>query len=332
MITHNAEAMLIRCLRSVKNIADEIIVADAGSKDRTLEIVEEFGGRIVQTRTPFFCLDCDKQADPQHFVDTEHEPFGFEGPRNDSIHGAQGNWIMWIDSDEELLGQPDLEKYLRKNPFNGYAIKQHHFSAVPPNAFKADMPVRMFRNGMGIRFIGKVHEHPERELNESVTPAIVLSDVDIAHDGYLTEIARRNKFSRNIGLMKSDRRKYPDRTLGKFLWLRDCIHLARYALEASGGRLVPEVLSYAEEAAKIYETEFLGYANMYAVDGLDYYSEANRVRNVGFEAISGIGAAPSGMPQAAPYKLGRFASIDAWLKSLEADARAAVDPFTGKYA
>ena len=330
MITYNAEAMLIRCLRSVKDIADEIIVADAGSTDRTLEFLKDFGARMIETRSPFFCLVCEEIKESRHFSETDHEPFGFEGPRNDSIRDAQGDWILWIDSDEEFLRPENMEKYLRSNIFNGYALKQHHFSAVPPNAFKADMPVRAFRNGIGATFIGKVHEHPETGLNASITPCIVLSDVDIAHDGYLIEDGRRLKFQRNIGLMEADRRFHPERTLGKFLWLRDLIHLSRYGLEASRGRVTKEVTKYCEEAVSIYEKDFLGGDSMYAVDGMDYYSEACKVLNIGFEVIWGMNAAPMG-PQVPGLRNARFSGIDAFVKALDGNARAIVTPFTGKY-
>jgi len=332
IITKNAEALLIRALRSIRPLAAEIIVADCSSTDRTREFAISLGARVLDSPSPLYCLTCEKELESAHFSSTDHEPWGFEGVRNISIKEATGDWIIWIDADEELLRAPNLEKYIRRNCFNGYAIRQHHFSASPPNAFKPDLPIRVFRNGKGIRFFGKVHEHPETALNESVVPAIVLSDVDIAHDGYLVEEGRRVKFQRNIGLMIADRRKYPERTLGKFLWIRDLLHLARYELERNKGQMTPEVVKYCEDAITLYEKEFLADTSLYARDGLDYYSEALAILGRGFEAVWSLGAAPGTGAAPGEARRGRFSSVEAWIRSLDAQAKSAVSPFTGRYA
>lgn len=330
LITRNSEAMLIRTLRSIKGLADEIIFADQGSTDRTLEIAKEYGAKIVEARSPHYCLACEKDMPSAHYEETDHEPFGFEGPRNVSIAPATCDWIAWIDTDEELVRPQNLEKYLRRNTFIGYGIKQHHFSIQPPNAFKPDLPVRVFRNGKGIRFFGKIHEHPEAKMNDGIMPATVLSDVDIAHDGYFVEEGRRTKFRRNIGLMQADRRFYPDRTLGKFLWLRDLLHLCRYDLESSGGALTPPVVSKCEEAVRLFETEFLGVNNLYAQEGLDYYSEALRILNRGFDVVWALGAAPHNAQPTEPRRA-RFSTTAAWQKHLAGSIENAVAPFQGKY-
>ena len=330
MITLNSEPMLIRTLRSIQSLADIIYFADQGSTDRTLEIGKQFGVKVIECQPPYYCIQCQRVCSSVHFEDGNHEPFGFEGPRNVSISAADTDWIGWIDTDEELIRPDNFEKYLRRNMFNGYAIRQWHFSIQPPNAFKPDLPVRVFRNGLGIQFIGKIHEHPEIRVNEGVTPATVVSDVDIAHDGYFVEEGRRKKFMRNIGLMKADRKKYPHRMLGKFLWLRDLMHLSRYDLEATGGRLTPGVVTRCQEAISLYEEEFLGKANLYAEEGLDYYSEALRILNIGFDVTWSASAAPHNAQPSEPRRA-RFSSIEAWQKHLTAQTQSVVLPFSGKY-
>ena len=86
------------------------------------------------------------------------------------------------------------------------------------------MPIRLFRNHRDVRFFGFVHEHPETKINEGVGQSTILSDVNIAHDGYFTEEGRRGRFMRNINLMFKDRELYPERNLGKFLMIRDWVH------------------------------------------------------------------------------------------------------------
>ena len=141
---------------------------------------------------------------------------------------------------------------------------------------------------------------------------------------------RRKKFTRNIGLMYADRRAYPDRTLGKFLWLRDLLHLSRYGIEQAGGRLTPEIVGYLEQAVTLYEKEFLGETSLYARDGMDYYSEALRILNRGFDAAWALGAGFNGASPGEPIR-GRFSTVEAWRKTLSAWAGVLTEPFTGKY-
>lgn len=264
MIAHNAESMLHRTLKSVEKIADEIIVAiDPKTTDTTDVIAKQYGAKVIEGNNPM--------------------EIGFDECRNHSIKDALGNWILWIDADEELLMPLHLHKYLRKNMLNAYALQQHHMSVDPPMNLKPDLPMRLFRNNMGIRFYGVVHEHPETELNKGVGYALVLSDAWIAHDGYLTEDVRRKRFLRNIDLVIRDRKKYPDRILGKFLWLRDLVHLCRYRLEQGNGTHAdPQVQQWAREAQELFRENYMENPfDPMAAEAVAYYSEANRLLGIG---------------------------------------------------
>ena len=232
MIVKNAQAALYRCLDSVKTIADEIIVCDTGSTDRTVEIAREY-------------------TDQVHRIPWEDD---FAAARNRSIEKAMKDWILWIDADEYLLGGDNLAKYLRDNMYNGYVIRQHHHAIDAQ--FKPDVPVRLFRNGRGVRFFGCVHEHPETELNKGVTPAVILSDVHIIHDGYVTEAVRRRRFLRNLPLLLKDRKRHPNRRLGLVFLARDYIHLARYELEHTRGQMTDKARKYLERAIEIHREHF----------------------------------------------------------------------------
>ncbi len=232
MIVKNAQAALYRCLDSVKTIADEIIVCDTGSTDRTVEIAREY-------------------TDQVHRIPWEDD---FAAARNRSIEKAMKDWILWIDADEYLLGGDNLAKYLCDNMYNGYVIRQHHHAIDAQ--FKPDVPVRLFRNGRGVRFFGCVHEHPETELNKGVTPAVILSDVHIIHDGYVTEAVRRRRFLRNLPLLLKDRKRHPNRRLGLVFLARDYIHLARYELEHTRGQMTDKARKYLERAIEIHREHF----------------------------------------------------------------------------
>ena len=80
MIVKNEERFLGQCLASVKDIADELIVIDTGSTDRTVEIAREHGAQVGYFE---WCND-------------------FAAARNASIAPATGDWILFLDADEEL--------------------------------------------------------------------------------------------------------------------------------------------------------------------------------------------------------------------------------------
>ncbi len=266
VIAKNAEGLLGRMLKSIAPVADEIVLADTGSTDHTRAIAERHGAKVIEGPNP---------------LDPKVE--GFEEARNVSIAGAKGSWVLWIDCDEELLNPAKLHKYLRQNVLSAYGVQQHHLSVDPPMSIKPDIPMRLFRNGCGIRFFGIVHEHPETEINKGVGLATILSDTWIAHDGYLTEDVRRSRFLRNIDLVVRDRKKYPERILGHFLWLRDLIHLCRYRMEQMNGRGPdPQMLQWAAEAQRLYENRYLENPHdPMSPDALQYYSEANRILGAG---------------------------------------------------
>ena len=181
---------------------------------------------------------------------------------------------MWLDSDEKVIQQENILKYLRNNEFNGYGMAQHHYAVEPLGVMKTDYPVRLFRNHKGIKFYGVVHEHPETELNKQIGRAHIIQDVDIVHNGYMTEEIRRSRFMRNINLMIRDRKKYPERTLGKYLWIRDLAQMTKYELEANR-KDDDAILKRSDEANMLWrELVDAGEIRM-VVDAMDYYSFLN---------------------------------------------------------
>jgi glycosyltransferase involved in cell wall biosynthesis len=79
LITLNEEANLPRCLASVRGLADEILVVDCGSTDRTRDIALE-AGALVHT----------------------HPFHGYGAQKQRALELASGDWILWLDADEWL--------------------------------------------------------------------------------------------------------------------------------------------------------------------------------------------------------------------------------------
>jgi len=80
MIAKNEESNLADCLNSAKGIADEIIIVDTGSTDRTKEIAKKFSAKIYD----FKWMD------------------DFSAARNESLKHAAKDWVLVLDADEAL--------------------------------------------------------------------------------------------------------------------------------------------------------------------------------------------------------------------------------------
>jgi glycosyltransferase involved in cell wall biosynthesis len=79
LITSNEEDNLPRVLNSVQGVADEIVVVDCGSKDRTTEIAREYGAKVLT-----------------------HAWTNFAEQKNIAAAAAGHDWILSLDADEEL--------------------------------------------------------------------------------------------------------------------------------------------------------------------------------------------------------------------------------------
>lgn len=324
IIAKNNEETILSCLNSIEAISDEIIVLDTGSTDGTMDIVKRFSkARVIKGSNPLQIPDT---------VTPDDMDEGFCKSRNESIREAKYDWILWIDTDEKLTSAENIYKYLRFNHFNGYAIRQNHFTCQPPNAFPPDLPTRLFRNNRGIKFYGVVHEHPEIKLNDGIGFCVGLHDIDISHPAYLTETIRKSRFIRNFPLVKRDREKFPKRVLGQFMWVRDLIHWSRYNLTASKNRMTPEVYGFCQEVIVIVRDNFLnGNENLHISDEImKYYSEACVILNIGFDVNILMDVAHRN-PSSSKVKRIRFATIEDYRVYTSTLIEATTKRFEGKY-
>ncbi len=250
----NSEETLHWCLRALEHVADEYVVADCGLSDEALRILGTYDSRMRVI----------KGIDPK--------TNGFEAPRNLALSEATQDFVLWIDTDEKMLQPERIHKYLRRNIFQGYSIRQHHFAV--DTHFDADLPVRLFRNNGKLRFFGCIHEHPETEVNAGPGRMIVLNDVHIAHTGYLIESGREKRFARNYPLLQMDIVKYPTRKLQKHFIMRDNMLMCTYELKQNGGRITDTIRNRCRETIAIYREHFLGKGHFTNSDPLVYYSQA----------------------------------------------------------
>lgn len=181
MIVKNEEANLADCLASLGDFADEIIIVDTGSTDRTVEIAESFGARV------------------EHFTWIDD----FAAARNESLKYAGGDWIFWLDADDRI--PPESPAKLKQTVASGQADAYRcrmvsHIQGDPPSVSTADYTL-LFRNGRGIRFEGAIHE--------TVTPNLLRqgmtvgqTNIAIHHSGYATPARLRQKAARNLRILR----------------------------------------------------------------------------------------------------------------------------------
>ena len=140
IITLNEEANLARTLASVA-WADEIVVLDSGSTDRTREVAESYHAKFYV------------------------EPWkGFAAQKNSALAKATGDWILSLDADEEV--EPVLAEEIRtalsaKPSVAGFWIPRKNFFLgrwIKHGGYYPDPKLRLFRRGAGTFEERLVHE------------------------------------------------------------------------------------------------------------------------------------------------------------------------------
>jgi tetratricopeptide (TPR) repeat protein len=179
MIARNEEAHLVRCLESVREVGDDLVLVDTGSTDRTVEIARSFGARVF------------------HLI----WPEDFSVARNFAITQATGDWILSIDADEsiavrdhvhirDLLSRHDVDavtvpqrNYLTSVTVVGWEPGPGGYDEGAPFPGFIDVPcVRLFRNREWLRFRNRVHE--ELVSTDSSRPiGLIRGDWVIHHFG-----------------------------------------------------------------------------------------------------------------------------------------------------
>lgn len=190
MIVRNEERYLSDCLESIKEVADQIIILDTGSTDKTLDIARSSGAEI-------------------HHFDWCDD---FAAARNESIKYATGDWIFWLDADERLVQDsiPELKRQLKPESLP-VACKVHIRNIKEDGInFTLSDAHRLFNNNRGIRFTGRIHEQIAASVSQlngkERDTGIILN-----HLGYgLSPEETKHKNRRNLELLERMVRDNPD--------------------------------------------------------------------------------------------------------------------------
>jgi tetratricopeptide (TPR) repeat protein len=159
LIVKNEASNLGRCLASIRDLVDEIVVVDTGSTDGTVAIAEGFGARIFQ------------------FPWTND----FAAARNESLRHCTGDWVLILDADEAIdaLDFPVLRAACAKPGADAYRLILRNYYSGGGRTVQGEPPrlndgrytqgagyshyadghaVRLCRRLEGLHFTGRIHE------------------------------------------------------------------------------------------------------------------------------------------------------------------------------
>ena len=169
MIVKNEERCLARCLSSIKDLVDDIIVADTGSTDDTKQIASSFGAKLY---------DYTWAND-------------FAAARNFALSKSSSDWNLILDADEYLVQgeRQDLLDFLKTpNSLGAIQIKNAYMDHGELS-YGIDYTTRIIPKD--VYYTGKIHEQVDSKLERVPLPLV------FEHDGYLMP----NKSQRNLPIL-----------------------------------------------------------------------------------------------------------------------------------
>jgi len=184
MIVKNEEKNLVRCLRSIRDIVDEIIIVDTGSTDKTKDIARVFGAKV---------FDFPWTGD-------------FSDARNHSLNQATGDWIFVLDADEVISSRDfhELKKlirgkssspvaysivtrnYVRNVSLIGWTPNSGQYPEEAATGWFTSAKVRLFPRRRDVFFSNPVHELVEHSLKMAKIP-VSSCKVIVHHYGKLDQ-------------------------------------------------------------------------------------------------------------------------------------------------
>ncbi|MEK3697228.1 glycosyltransferase [Paenibacillus sp. FSL R10-2199] len=190
LIVKNEAELLPRCLASLSG-ADEIIVTDTGSSDQTMDIARAYGADV-------------------YAVGWSND---FSAARNSGLSCANTDWILVLDADEILQTSIEsIKDILQGSTAEAYSVRIENWLGSNPEDRLYHSNVRLFRNGQGYLFSGRIHESVDPSiLKIHGAAAIGTSSIEIIHLGCLPSImSAKNKISRNEQLLRLALEEEPD--------------------------------------------------------------------------------------------------------------------------
>jgi len=181
LATYNEEKNLADCLESIKNLAQEIIVVDGSSLDKTVNIAKKYKAKVLITSNP---------------------PI-FHINKQKAIDMSTKDWVLQLDADERVTSDlaEEIKQAIKEMEINGYWIARKNWFLgryLMKGGQYPDYTLRLYRRGKGRLPQMDVHEQAvvEGKVDYLKNPLIHIADPDFKR--YL------KRFNRYTDLMAAE--------------------------------------------------------------------------------------------------------------------------------
>lgn len=204
VITKNEEKNIVKWLDCMKEIADEIIVVDTGSKDNTVETAKKYDAKVYE-------------------IKWEND---FSAAKNYAIDRASGDWIIFLDADEYFTKRSliHIKKYILEamtKKMDGIICKIVNVNEDDNNRILSSFyNLRIFRNHKNLRYKNKIHEMISKKGKLNLLQ--VINDLEIYHTGYSEHIIKK-KLQRNLDLINEEINEFGEKPW-HYGFLADCYY------------------------------------------------------------------------------------------------------------
>ncbi len=226
LITKNEEANIGRCLESVK-WADEIVILDSCSQDKTKEI----------------CL----QYNNLRFQETEWLGFGLT--KQKAVDLASNDWILSIDADEELSTalQKRIIKILENPQYQGYHIKRSSFylgQMIKHCGWQSDYPLRLFNKQFGGFNSKIVHESVKVIGNTGTLNEVILHYTFPTISSHLEKMVSYSRLGAKAKFEKGKSTSIPEALIVSWTKFIKMYMLKKGFLDGKNGFILSLISSY----------------------------------------------------------------------------------------
>jgi len=199
MIVRDEEEHLPQCLELVKDVVDEIIIVDTGSKDKTVEIAKKYTDKIYHYEIPKII-----------YQDKEIEDLDFSVMRNFADSHATCDWILTLDADERMKAEyiQTLKTIIAQRP-QLIACEFPIFNQYDEKNYSQHRRFKAYKNHVGIHYRCVLHETIGDSLEGKGESALV--PIPIIHLGYGdSDEHRKRALTRNIPILEKAVEREPD--------------------------------------------------------------------------------------------------------------------------
>ncbi len=144
--TFNEESFIHYPLDSAYDLADEVVIVDGGSSDKTVEVARSYGPKVKVIST--------------------NNPAMFHLNKQKAIEAAKGEWILQLDADEALSDElkEEIRKAIGGSSFLAYWIPRKNYFLgrfLTKGGVYPDFTIRLYKNGVAHFPCKSVHENVE---------------------------------------------------------------------------------------------------------------------------------------------------------------------------